>query len=68
MSRPYAHRYAGLRPEQCDREALLLMQEAVNRTRKWEDVAERLMELRRLKSYAPEPVVAPRQELARLSE
>lgn len=51
----YEKRYAGLKPHQCDREALLLMQEALNRTRLWEDVADRLIELRKVKSYAPEP-------------
>jgi hypothetical protein len=55
MSTGYEHRYAGLTPKQCDREAMLLMTEGVNRRRTWEDIADRLVTLKRVKSYAPCP-------------
>ena len=55
MRTSYEHRYAYLLPAQCDREACLLMQEAVNRTRRWEDVVDRLLELRKVKGYATGP-------------
>ena len=51
----YENRYAGLSSKQCDREALLLMEECIGGQRKWEDVSERLVCLRRVKGYAPEP-------------
>lgn len=56
VSTGYERRYAGLTPKQCDREAILLMQESVNGRRTWEDVAERLVTLKRVKSYAPCPL------------
>ncbi len=52
----YEHRYAGLKPKECDREALLLMNEALNGQRTWEDVCDRLVTLKRVKRYTPCPL------------
>ena len=63
----YANRYANLTAVQCDREASLLMQECVNGRRKWEDVSDRLVALRRVKSYAPAPFGPSLEQARRLS-
>jgi len=56
MTTGYEMRYSGLTPKQCKREAMLLMLEAINGSRTWEDVTDRLVTLKRVASYAPCPV------------
>lgn len=50
----FRHRYAGLNRQECDREALLLIEKAAE-TRQWGELPERLSELRRVMGYAPMP-------------
>ena len=50
----FRHRYAGLRRAECEREAMLLIEKAAQ-TREWSDLPERLLELRRVMSYAQIP-------------
>ncbi len=47
----FRHRYAGLNRQECDREALLLIEKAAE-SRNWTDLPERLSELRRVMGYA----------------
>ena len=58
MTTAYEKRYAGYSPADCDKEAMRLMNECMvanSSRRKWEDVADRLIELRKVKGYAPAP-------------
>lgn len=55
MSDTYDNRYANLTPKQCKREALLLMQEALNGSRTWEGVTDRLVALKRIATAVPCP-------------
>ena len=56
MSTGFEKRYAGMTREECHHAAMLIMIHAVQ-TGKWDDVPERLMELRKVMSYAPVPKV-----------
>ncbi len=52
----YEHLYYGLKPKECDYQAVFLMNEAINGQRKWEDVCDRLVTLKRVKRYLPCPL------------
>jgi hypothetical protein len=54
MSTGFEKRYAGLTRDECQHTAILIMRHAVQ-TGKWDDVPERLMELRKVMAYAPVP-------------
>jgi hypothetical protein len=63
MSTGFEKRYAELTREECQLEAMLIMIHSVQ-TGKWDDVPERLMELRKVMAYAPVPeTCAPRRRL-----
>ena len=63
MGTGYEHRYAGFTREQCNVEAKRLIGAAYV-SEKWQELPERLMELRKVASYAPEPVLSPAQEIS----
>ena len=54
MSTGFEKRYAGLTRDECQHTAILIMRHAVQ-TGKWDDLPERLLELRKIMAYAPVP-------------
>jgi hypothetical protein len=55
-------KYAGMSPKECDREALRLVRMAYVNAKWDDDLAERLMELRKVKRYAPLPAFAVKKD------
>jgi hypothetical protein len=55
MSTGYEHRYAGMSATECHDEAKRLCGLVVHCQMKWQELPERLLELRRVASYAPVP-------------
>ena len=54
MSTGFEKRYAGLTRDECRSAAMWLIQKAAQ-TCEWDDLPERLLELRKVMSYAPVP-------------